>query len=756
MATQPQRLARLSFGPFEIDTSAGELRKGGVRVRLTGQPFQILLILLARPGEVVTREQLHERIWRDGTFVDFEHGLSAAMNKLRRALGDSAENPRYIETVPGRGYRFIGSVQTEITPEQPKRPLIQIPTGCTEPVAKPGSQRIWMATGAAMGGVFVVCLVIWMALQRPAGLPIQIQQLTTNSAENPVSHSLISPDGKYLAYADAAGIKIRLIRTGESHLLPRPELVSADDAWFPSAWFPDGTRILANSITSTAVLSWTIPIVGGKAARVRDNALIQSISPDGSLIAFTAGGEATSAANTNNEIWLMGPRGENARRVIHGDRATYFDCVRWSPDGNRIAYLRFRNDSPDHSLTKVFADYTLESSDLDGNSRTIILSNQHSRIHSERHLDSFSWVPHGRLIYTVRESEANSRDTNLREISVESKTGKPGASPQRVTNLAGFEVESLSVTADGKRLLFENLSDQCHVYVGRLLPGGKVETPRRLTLDERHNSPYAWTPDSKAVVFRSDRTGIGSIYKQALDENEPDLIPTGSEVVEIIRVSPDGKWLVYQALPKVQSSSPSVSVHIMRVPLAGGGPEMIFETSGADVDLDCAHRPGGQCLESERSADGNAFVFYSFDPIEGKRHKLFEIGMPVDKSLNPMLSPDGSRIALTGADTQGRIEIRSLAGHIESTIEVKAWPKPLSIDWAADGKALFVSHPGLTGSPSGPIGTTLLRVDLQGHAQPIWETRGGRYTWAIASPDGKYLAIRAPATERNAWLLENF
>jgi DNA-binding winged helix-turn-helix (wHTH) protein/tetratricopeptide (TPR) repeat protein len=111
MATQPQSTARLVFGPFELNVAAGELLKSGVRIRLPGQPFQILLLLLGHPGDVVTREQLREQIWRDGTFVDFEHGLNVAMNKLRRTLGDSAERPRYIETVPGLGYRFLGTVQ---------------------------------------------------------------------------------------------------------------------------------------------------------------------------------------------------------------------------------------------------------------------------------------------------------------------------------------------------------------------------------------------------------------------------------------------------------------------------------------------------------------------------------------------------------------------------------------------------------------------------------------------------------------------
>jgi Tol biopolymer transport system component len=126
------------------------------------------------------------------------------------------------------------------------------------------------------------------------------------------------------------------------------------------------------------------------------------------------------------------------------------------------------------------------------------------------------------------------------------------------------------------------------------------------------------------------------------------------------------------------------------------------------------------------------------------------------KPVNWVVSPDGSRLAMVENDQRGSIEIWSLAGQIEARFPVRGWPTPVTIDWAADGKTLFASHPGMMGSPSGPVGTTLLRVDFQGHAEPIWETRGARYAWAFASPDGKYLAIRGAMTSRNAWLLENF
>src|SRR5689334_25361744 len=102
--------AIVRFGVFEVDLRAGELRKQGVRIKLQEQPFHVLTVLLQRPGEVVTREELRSQNWPPDTFVDFDNSLNTAINKLREALGDSAENPRFIETLPRRGYRFLAPV----------------------------------------------------------------------------------------------------------------------------------------------------------------------------------------------------------------------------------------------------------------------------------------------------------------------------------------------------------------------------------------------------------------------------------------------------------------------------------------------------------------------------------------------------------------------------------------------------------------------------------------------------------------------
>src|SRR5207244_3615052 len=101
----------IRFGVFEVDLPAGRIRRNGLRVHLQDQPFRVLAMLLERPGEVVTREDLRARLWPSDTFVDFDHGLNAAVKRLRDALGDSAENPRFVETLARRGYRFLAPVE---------------------------------------------------------------------------------------------------------------------------------------------------------------------------------------------------------------------------------------------------------------------------------------------------------------------------------------------------------------------------------------------------------------------------------------------------------------------------------------------------------------------------------------------------------------------------------------------------------------------------------------------------------------------
>jgi cholera toxin transcriptional activator len=141
MAAPPKNTRISRFGVFEVDYSAGELRKSGFKLRLQGQPFQVLALLLERAGEVVTREELQQKLWPADTFVDFDHSLNTAINKVREALGDSASNPRFVETLARRGYRFIAPVQSDATVSALDPPPIALKAPSPESATAPRSMH---------------------------------------------------------------------------------------------------------------------------------------------------------------------------------------------------------------------------------------------------------------------------------------------------------------------------------------------------------------------------------------------------------------------------------------------------------------------------------------------------------------------------------------------------------------------------------------------------------------------------------------
>ena len=153
----PRPSPRYRFGTFEADAATGELRRQGLRVKLNTQPFQVLLMLLARPGELLTREEISRELWPDGTFVDYEHGVNSAVNRIREALGDTAASPRFVETLARRGYRFVapverippepipariasGEVPSPAAPESETAASTQQSSAATEPESKPRIQ----------------------------------------------------------------------------------------------------------------------------------------------------------------------------------------------------------------------------------------------------------------------------------------------------------------------------------------------------------------------------------------------------------------------------------------------------------------------------------------------------------------------------------------------------------------------------------------------------------------------------------------
>lgn len=126
--TDPRPARRYRFGAFEADSTTGELRRQGVRIKLNAQPFQVLFMLLERPGELLTREEISRELWPDGTFVDYEHGVNSAVNRIREALRDTAGSPRFVETLARRGYRFVAPVERIVPSEDPSPPVCESPS----------------------------------------------------------------------------------------------------------------------------------------------------------------------------------------------------------------------------------------------------------------------------------------------------------------------------------------------------------------------------------------------------------------------------------------------------------------------------------------------------------------------------------------------------------------------------------------------------------------------------------------------------
>ncbi len=729
------RSQRIAFDNFEVDLRSGELRKNGSRIRLQAQPFQLLALLLASSGEVVTRDEICRDLWAADTFVDFEHSLAAAVNKIREALGDSADDPRYIETLPKRGYRFIGKIRPEasvvIAVAETQQPVELVPV----PPAKVWRSRMWIL-GLVGTVVIVVVAVLFARLSRkPANSQFDSQmssdmltvvpfehKLTSNSPENSVNSAAVSPDGKYLAYSDNTGIYLKLIRMGEVHAVPLPPNFSArvDD------WFPDGSRLLVSRWDEPGKAGlWSISVFGGTPHPLADDAFGGSVSPDGAHIAFRRvytprGG---SFVDLGREQWVM--RSDGAEQIkVAADKSdgSALGPATWSPDGKRIAYIRTtRRDNPQNS--------SIEGNDWQ-NARA-------ETFFSDRRLTpALHWLPDGLLIFGLHEN--NWQDSSLWTVSLQ-KSGKISGSPKRITQGQG-SIEHLTGSVDGKVITFVSARWSPSVYIGALAPdGAHLLANRRLTLDENANEPSSWTPDSKAVLFNSDRNGTSEIFKQATDQPLAENLMTGAENLSLPRLTPDGSEILYISTP--QSSSPETLSSIFAVPVMGGAPRLVLQDIGI-YNLQCAHLPSTICLYS--IPQGDTRKTFRFDVRNGKAAAPPQIDPPCNWSL----SPNGSQRAVLAFNNQGTIHLRSTSTGKTRDLVVKGWNRLGTIDWSADGKSLLVSW------LNDDSESALLRVALDGRASVLLRSRNN--IWAVPSPDGRLLALGEVTGTDNVWEIENF
>jgi DNA-binding winged helix-turn-helix (wHTH) protein len=351
------------FGVFEVDLEQRELRRGGLRVRLQDQPFQLLAALLERPGEMVTREELRSKLWPGDTFVDFDHSLNAAIKRLRDALGESAETPNFVETIPRRGYRFIGQIATipgltSTLPQTWKRLL---------------TTKIAVLSALAGGALVVSSLYYHRLLRSHAGPPIVIPVVTSVGEE--ITPSL-SPDGQHLAFAWNGGggphfsIYVKLVGTEESIRLTKQASID-----FNPVWSPDGRYIAFARIVKGGTGIYVIPALGGVARRLRETHWLEnefyqvfwffgrlSWSPDGKILAYS---DRAGADGTGSSIFLLSLDATEPRRLTspQGSVIDYNPVFspmakHWPSTGvlrglRQFTRCRFRED-PNNTLSRAF------------------------------------------------------------------------------------------------------------------------------------------------------------------------------------------------------------------------------------------------------------------------------------------------------------------------------------------------------------------------------------------------------------------
>jgi DNA-binding winged helix-turn-helix (wHTH) protein len=269
MQEQNESAGLVRFGPFEVDMQAGVLRRHGRTVKLQDQPFQILALLLARPGEILRREEIKEKLWPPDTFVDFEHSIATAVKKLRMALGDDAESPRYVETVPRHGYRFIGALDHHNGRENSSPEALEEPPPSA--AAKPLRRWPWIVAAALLIGALSDRSVSHFRQLVPEDRVFRFQitppeggQFVVGGASN-IGGISLSPDGRTAAYVASAN--------GKTGLWVRPldgttqRLVAGTERAGSPFWSPDGKSLAF--FTATSKLQ-RVDLAGGTPSAICD------------------------------------------------------------------------------------------------------------------------------------------------------------------------------------------------------------------------------------------------------------------------------------------------------------------------------------------------------------------------------------------------------------------------------------------------------------------------------------------------------
>ena len=689
-----EKAGRIAFGQFEVDLLSGELWKAGFRVRLQEQPFKVLTALLARPGQVVTRSELQAHVWGPNTNVDFERSLAVAIKKVREALGDSAENPRFVETLAKRGYRFIAPVSVT-SPAVPPRipaeehsaskgfhgepaPVFQftdtvltssfpfpaastsaapLPVLAPPPAGSPARlskalSKSWTARERALGiALILLCAAFpayWLHNRPVAPAPARIAQLTRNnliSSGPPNMESLLTlvSDGDRILTSMLVGGQSRLasldLSTSEVKALTIPgELASATLCDISK----DGSRLLLKGHLSSQSEQplWVAPTAGGSAMRV-GGVLAQAATwmPDGANILFASGNELKIVQSDRGSVT---PFAKLPGRAF---------SLRWSPDGR---LLRFTLMDPSTHIASI---WELESGSH--SARPLFPSR------TDRSFECCgTWTADGKA-YVFQAS--NNFSSDLWEL----EKGR-GAVPFQLTN-GPLPYSSPVAARSGRQIFFFGADPPFGLqqYAG----GEAGFRPAPAFLAEANR--VAYSRDRKWVAWTDP---VGKLWRaRAADGSERIQLTPNYLDVFLAQWSPDASRLVMMA------RAPGEAWQIYQVDRAGGSPERLFKDArnAADPTWSADGKQLAYGREPDTMGEDSGPHTLAIFDLQGSKARA----IPASEGMfSPRWSPDGKWIAALSLD-QKKVMLFQVATQSWTELATTSAADPV---WSSDSQALYV------------------------------------------------------------------
>jgi len=594
-------------GVFEVDLDKAEVRKSGLKLRLRGQPFQVLSILLEHPGEVVNREEFQQRLWtNDETFVDFEHGLNAVVNRLRAVLGDSPENPRFIETVPRRGYRWM------------------LPVEGIEGRSIPASPRHrwrWLSLAVALLlgiGLSAGVLRFVLSSSKPSAPPLKSVPLTALPGDE--SEPSFSPDGNQVAFTRSeeseskSHIYVKLIGTGG----PPLQLTKGPAKDFSPVWSPDGRFIAFLRELSDRHAVLLIPALGGPERKIEEVRLAGvwapylAWSPDGNFLVTShkdspkePAGLFVVAIDTGEKRRLTSP--PSAVSDVSGDDSN----PTFSPDGRTLAFIR-RNDL----RTELYLLPVSDALQPAGEAKRIPLLKGWAP----------AWTEDGHEIVYLEPGQG------LWRIGV-SGSDTRSAEPARLP--FGDHAWYPAISRRGHRLAYSNRSVHTSSIWRTAAPSGpsvrdgtRVGSFNRsfISSTQRDGAPQ-FSPDGRRIAFVSERSGHLEIWVCNSD---------GSSAVQLTslhgagattpRWSPDGRRIAFD-------SDAEGGFDIWVIGADGGKPVRMTTHPANDGDPSWSHDGRWIYFDSARTGEQQVWKM----PADGGE----AIQLTWDGGSAPLESPDG-------------------------------------------------------------------------------------------------------------------